>query len=442
VLAAFLPDKVYSTSAKLELSIDNTTEAGGGAVQQGAFLATALEEKARSRSLKERVAPDVPELYRNTRVDITGSVQSSVFTVRGESGSAEAAQAWVNAMADRLIEEWPADSPLTLGTIDQAPLKPRPIAPNTEPIVLAAIIVGLVAALFAALAADRVKRAFDTANAIREHLDTTLLGEVPLIGRFSRDRRRPVITMLSGKAANQDLVAAFDNIRANVEFRMSQVGADRVAVVSLGRGVGKSTITAGLAHSMAAVRPVVAIEADLRRPALSEHLGVRMALGLGDMAAFGYTDLLVQGTSIPNLKLLPAGIPVARPADVINSTLPGVLDLLSDSSETVFIDSPPLVGAVESTIIVGQAKWVILVMSGAGSELAGLTDAMQRISDAGGTVLGVVVNRVPRRRFRRQTYIPAADRRTPLVQPAAAGVPAGANGAANPAPGRAEAGRL
>ncbi len=411
LLAAFLPDKMYSTTATLVMTINSEADTGGGAVQQASFLLPALEQKASSRSMKDRVSTDVAEEFRNIRVDITASGQSSVINVRGESISPFAAEAWVNAVADRLVEEHPRDSAVVLGVLDRAPQKLRPISPNTEPIILSSIVVGLIAGVFSALAADRVKRAFDTSQTIRERLDTTLLGEVPTMRRFGRERRRPIAQLLSGDHASQHLVNAFDNIRTNVEFRMSQVKADKVAIVSLTRGAGKSTITAGLATSMANVYPVVAIEADLRRPTLSEQLGVRFAFGLGDIAAFVYKDLLLQPTAQPNLKLLQAGIPVAKPADVISSTLPFALKTLSDSSSLVFLDSPPLLGASETALIVTEAKWVILVLSGTGNDFTGLSEAIQLVNEAGGTLLGVIVNRVSRRRFKSQSYTALTDRR-------------------------------
>ncbi|MEM9566039.1 MAG: hypothetical protein AAGA93_25695 [Actinomycetota bacterium] len=403
VLAAFLPDKVYATSATLEMEINNEIDAGGGAVQQASFMLAALQETARSRSLKERVAPDVAEEFRTTRVDITATGQSSVIKVRGESGSPYAAEAWVNAVADRLVEEHPDDSAIVLGVIDRAPVKLRPISPNTEPIIVASVVVGLVAAVFAALAADRVKRAFDTASAIRDRLDTTILGEIPALSRWRREKRKPLLSLLSGDRANSDLVTAFDALRTNVGVRMAQVGADKVAIVSMDRSTGKSTVTAGLAHSMAAVRATVAIEADLRRPRLSERLEVRNAHGIGDMAAFGH-DLILQRTAHPNLRLLPAGIPVSRPADAISTTIPFVFNRLAESGDMVFVDSPPLVGAVETSILVAETKWVILVISGSGHDYAAMSQALQTINEAGGTLLGVVVNRVSRRRFRSKGY--------------------------------------
>lgn len=402
--AAFLPDKTYRTSASIVLEVNNDPETGGGSVQQASFLLPALEEKARSRSLHDRVANDVPDQYRDVRVAIDTTTNTSVLKVRGTSESPQAARAWVNAIADRLVEEQTAESPVVLGVLDPAPLKGRPISPNTEPIMVAAIVVGLIAGLFSTLAADRIKQAFDTNQTVRDRLGTTVLGEIPVMRRRT-ERRHPIISLLNGHQSAPHLVTAFETIRTTVEFRMAQVGADRLTVVSLTRDSGKSTVTAGLAYAMAAVgHQVIAIEADLRRPALADQLNVKPQQGLGDIAAFNPDTIPLQQTEHPRLELLPAGIPVGRAADVVTTTLPGVIDTLADGAHTMLVDSPPLRGAPESSIIMAQTRYVVLVVNNSSTDFANLTEAIDRINDAGGVLLGVVLNRVPRRRLRKHEY--------------------------------------
>ena len=58
-----------------------------------------------------------------------------------------------------------------------------PTAPNARPILLASMVVAVIAAVFAALAADRIAQAFDTRHAVRERLGTTILGEIPKFAR-------------------------------------------------------------------------------------------------------------------------------------------------------------------------------------------------------------------------------------------------------------------
>ena len=44
----------------------------------------------------------------------------------------------------------------------------------------AAIVLGFIAALFAALAADRIRQSFDVHQTIRDRVGTTVLGEIPV----------------------------------------------------------------------------------------------------------------------------------------------------------------------------------------------------------------------------------------------------------------------
>jgi Mrp family chromosome partitioning ATPase len=369
-------------------------------VQQATFLLPAIEERVESASMRDRAAEDVPENLRAVRVDVDAVSDVSVLRIRGTSESPQAAQVWVNAIADRIVEEQSADSPVVLGVLDPAPLKRKPISPNVEPIMVAFIVVGLIAALFSTLAADRIKQAFDTNQAVRDRLGTTVLGEIPALSRRT-ERRRPIISLLSGRQPSLPLTAAFEAIRTNVEFRLARLDADRVAVISLTRDDGRSMIAAGLSYSMAAVgRNVVAIEADLRRPRLSEQLNVKPLSGLGDIVTFGPDSLVLQPTLHPRLQVLPAGLPAGRAADVVASSLPGVIDRLAEDSRTLVIDSPPLRGAPESAIVIANARYVVLTVNNSSSEFANLMEAIDLINDAGGVLLGVVINGVSRRRIR------------------------------------------
>ena len=409
--AAFLPAKTYRTSATIIVDVNNDPEFGGGSVQQASFLLPAIETRAQSRSLRDRAARDVPEALRTIRVDITATSNVSVLTLKGTSISPEAAQVWVNAIADLLVEEQAVDSPVELGVLDTAPLKRKPIAPNTEPIIAAFIVLGLIAGLFSTLAAHRIQQAFDTNQTVRDRLGTTVLGEVPVLRRRT-ERRRPVISLLDDSHHSNDVVSAFDTIRTNVELRMAQVQASRVVVVSISRDPANSMVTAGLSYMMASAgRSVVAIEADLRFPGLSEQLNVTPQKGIGDVAAFGRSALRLQPTAQPRLSLLPAGFPVGRPTEIITATLPGLLDELSaDGQNTLFIDSAPLRGAPESSTTISSATNVVLTVGARSSDFADLSDAIDQISDAGGVLLGVVLTGVSRRKFR--SRLGSRDRRS------------------------------
>ncbi|MFK8023545.1 MAG: hypothetical protein AB8G26_06240 [Ilumatobacter sp.] len=398
---AFLPEKSYRTSSTIVLDVNNNPDTGGGSVQQVNFLLPALEVRAQSRTMRELAASDVLEEFRRVRVDINAQSDASVLRIVGESSSPRAAQAWVNAISDRLVEDQPATSPVILGVLDPAPLKRQAVSPNVEPILAAFVVLGIILGLFSTLAADRIQRAFDTNRTVRDRIGTTVLGEVPVRRRRS-ERKLPIVSLLDGRSSSPAMVGAFEAVRTNVDFRMRQAGADNIVVISVSREADKSMITAGLAFSMAhAGRHTVAIEADVREPSLATQLRVSPREGLGDVAAFGLDSLVVHGTKHPLLEVVPAGLPAGRAADVVTSALPGVIETLSGEDTTLVVDGPILRGAPESAAVIAQVGFVVLVVNSGSTAYSELSEAIELINDAGGTLLGVVVNGVSRRRIQR-----------------------------------------
>jgi Mrp family chromosome partitioning ATPase len=408
--AAFLPEKTYSSTATLVLDLASNTGADLS-IQQINFLLPALQESAQSASLRSAAEEQVAEGLQRPRPEITAVVDASVMYITATGTSPAAVEAWANAVSNELIEERSGAGPLELVLLDPATQPQSPIAPSPRPIILASMVVALIAAVFAALAADRIMQAFDTRHAVRERLGTTILGEIP---KFARSEKRlPIVKLFrAGSGASNEVVTAFETIRINVEFRLLDSPDAAISVISLDRHAGKTTVAAGMCCAMSKVgRDVVAIEADLRRPTLAEQLGTARRHGLGDIFASGDDGFALQPTSYATLKVLTAGLPVGRAADVIGSTLPRVLDQLVIPGRTIVVDSPPLRGAPESAIVVAKAPHVILVVGHDQTDLDTLSEAVARINDAGGALLGIVINRVPRRKVRKDAYPEFSERR-------------------------------
>ena len=63
--------------------------------------------------------------------------------------------------------------------------------------------------------------------------------------------------------------------------------------------------------------------------------------------------------------------------------------------------------------MVSKAHHVVLVVGNDQTDLDKLSDAVARINEAGGVLLGIVINRVPRRKLRKDSYPEFSDRRSP-----------------------------
>lgn len=168
-----------------------------------------------------------------------------------------------------------------------------------------------------------------------------------------------------------------------------------IAVTSATVGEGKSMTAVNLAASLASEydHTVLLVDADLRRPTVHKLLGLGKRKGLSDCLREGLEvgDLFVK-TDIGRLSVLPAGTPVANPAELFSSE---TMRLLFREMKTrygdryIIIDTPPVLPFAETRSIAGIADGVLLVVR---EGQPTLNQVEETIDALGGKVLGVVYN--------------------------------------------------
>jgi Mrp family chromosome partitioning ATPase len=190
-----------------------------------------------------------------------------------------------------------------------------------------------------------------------------LVAHVPPPGGDEADRRR-------AEEAFRMLRAALSPVRDG------DAAARPVLVTSAAPGEGKTTVAAGLARALArAGRPVVAVEADLRRPGLSAALGRGDAGGAGASTIGaplrGLTAAIVGGVPVadllvevePGLRLLPAGeLPPNAPELLGGPDARRVLDELLALGVDVVLDTAPLLPVADTRELLARAGDVRVVL--------------------------------------------------------------------------------
>jgi capsular exopolysaccharide synthesis family protein len=210
------------------------------------------------------------------------------------------------------------------------------------------------------------------------------------------------------------LAEAYNRLRTNFEILLVGKPFAAVSVTSCAVGEGKSTVTANLAFAMASLgRTVVAVDGDLRRPALQDKFALEMGKGVTDVAAGADVSALLQ--KVPgseSLTVITAGESERHPTEAVSTAFPRLLDALERSDRLVLVDSPPMAVA-EATLIAVMTRAVVLVVDSAKRDPAEIERALSELRQAGADVLGVVVNRVKRPTNRSSTYeyYMAADKR-------------------------------
>jgi len=139
----------------------------------------------------------------------------------------------------------------------------------------------------------------------------------------------------------------------------------RIVVTSPGMGEGKSMIAGNLACALGGAKQqqVLLVEGDLRRPCLSQHLGLAGLAGLSQLLENGSeSPHNVYRLEDPGFYILPAGSSQTNPLELMQSgKLPVLMDRLSAAFDWIVIDSPPVLPLADTSIWMRLADAVILV---------------------------------------------------------------------------------
>jgi succinoglycan biosynthesis transport protein ExoP len=265
--------------------------------------------------------------------------------------------------------------------VPRSPIRPRP----ARDLALTALL-----ALAAALAAAFVRDYFD--GSVGKPADVQLLGQ-SLLGVI------PEAPTRRGRLANGDGQEAFaEGYRVlRTALPIDDLDGGQVLLVtSTLAGEGKSLTALNLAKTLASSdERVLLVDADLRRPQLSSLLRARREPGLSDLiAGSGSVEGAVQVLT-NDLSLLPAGTAVARnPADLLSTdALRALLGRLRGAYDRIVVDTPPVGAVADALVLAPLADGVLLVARSGKVARDAVARVLERLTQARGRVLGIVLNR-------------------------------------------------
>lgn len=292
-------------------------------------------------------------------------------------------------------------SPVKVTVVDTPTISTTPVSPKPVRNVALGLVLGLLIGIGAAVLRDRLDTLVRTKEDVTELTDTTVLGGIPY------DSDAPDHPLVVQANPHHGRAEAFRSLRTNLQFVDATNHPRTLVVTSSLAGEGKTTTTANLALTLAeAGASVCLIEGDLRRPRLLRYLGLEGAVGLTDVL-IGHTDLstVLQPYGEHKLAVLGSGPLPPNPSELLGS--PAMKETLGDLRERfdyVLIDAPPLLpvtdAAVTSTLVDG-----VLVVVGSGiAHRDHVNTALDSLTRVDTTVLGILINRLPRRGAGRRYY--------------------------------------
>ncbi len=261
-----------------------------------------------------------------------------------------------------------------------------PSSPNYRLNLIIGAVLGCILGIIVAFVFDY----FDTSIKTLEDAERGL--GLPVLGVIPQDAG---LLILQGNSSPD--AEAYRILRTNIELKKSLYKATTFAMVSSNAGEGKTTTLSNLAYVFAqAGYSTLMVDADLRRPRLARYAELKSDVGLSNYLA-GTKELkeVIFQTGLPNLYLLPSGPIPADPSGMIGSfRMEQLIAEVSKRFDVVLFDSPPVLGVSDASLLVSKADATLLVLQPRKMPLKALLRTKFLIQNAGGQMMGLVMNNV------------------------------------------------
>ncbi len=414
---SLLQPKVYTASATgyVQPTKNDNEQATTGTSVIGDQLA---KSKVKSfiaigewRSVADRVISDLgldtsPESLVG-RVTVSNPTDTVIIevTARGDTpeGARDLAEAWVRALAGEIDEidgdGTPGSASISITPGDSAALPSAPSSPNVRLSLVLGGLIGLALGIAYAVTRHILDRRVRNPAEIERQTGASVVGTLPLEKSLT-GHRVPLDFDARKRSSTVFLAEAMRELRSNLRF-MDVDNPPRVIVVTSPiPGDGKSTVSTNLAISLAeSGQKVSLLDGDLRRPVIGDIFHLPEGAGLTDVLAGEATveDVAHRPHPSGNLLVLPAGRTPPNPSEVLGSHR--MHELLIDLAREgmVIIDAPPVIPVTDAAVLAHSADGAVIVVSAGRTTYDMLAKALGNMAKTNARVLGIVLNKVPRR---------------------------------------------
>jgi capsular exopolysaccharide synthesis family protein len=278
------------------------------------------------------------------------------------------------------------ESPVTIVALAQPP--DHPSSPKVGLYMIASVMAGLFIGVCVAF--------------LIEYLDTsvkTMADAESLLGL-------PVLTIIPNKGGPMPMTQdsarlphaeGYRILRAKLDLKVQNGIGPSLSILSGGPGEGKSTTIYNLAIVCAqAGQSVILVDCDLRRPTLHELVNLPNDRGLANYLR-GECEAIecIQQTALPKLHLLASGdMPISEIGVLAGDKIRTMLEDLKQRYDLVLVDSPPVLGISDGSIIAREVDYVILVIQHRRYPREISLRAKRAIEEVHGNCVGMVLNSV------------------------------------------------
>lgn len=405
---SFTTPKVYSATAQNFVAL--TGDSNDSSVLTGAqFAAQRVKSYTEIVSSPDVLQPVISELALPytaaslaSRVTVTNPPGTILLMVTAADGTPEKAATIANAVSvqlGRVIENLETPTAQSVTPVKVTLTEPAvPPSVPSSPKIRNNILLGLLVGLGLGVAWAFVRNTFD--NTIKSLNELDDVAEAPSLGTvlFDSNAKNQALSALDSKSVQSE---GYRTIRTNLQFVNVDSPVGAFVVTSASPGDGKTTVACNLAIALAqAGKKVCLVEADLRRPRISEYLQLNPGTGLTEvLAGQARVEDALQAWGNGMFRVLPPGAIPPNPSELLGSRqMAQIIANLKREYDVVILDTPPLLAVSDAAVLASQADGAVVVVRYGKSSRDAVRNAVASLEQINAMVLGTVLNAIPAKR--------------------------------------------
>jgi capsular exopolysaccharide synthesis family protein len=293
------------------------------------------------------------------------------------------------------LDFWSDKERAELQFIDNIEIDDEPLSPNLKKILVYSILLGLALAIAVPFLIEYLDGTVSDVDHIEETLKIRGLGVVPKINESSVDN----LVLVSDTAKpDYQLQENFRVIRTNLIMSSETPNFPQIILVTSAMPQeGKTVVSSNLAMSFAVKgERTLLIDADLRRGRLHRLFGCQNKPGLSDILREARpVEEAMRSSGHQNLTIMTCGRHLNAASELLDTPVfAKLLQDLRQKYERIIVDTPPVLGLAETSIIQRMVDGVLLVIWSEFTPMRSVKSAIQSLQNNGAKFAGFVLNRL------------------------------------------------
>jgi len=273
--------------------------------------------------------------------------------------------------------------------------KDIPVSPNEITLFLFSFLAGLIMAFLIPFLIEYLDYTLSNLEEVEATFQMRGLGIIPQLP-YQSDQ--PLLLDVPSDGDERNLIENFRVVRTNLLAMGTLTKAAHVTMVtSAVPKEGKTVISSNLAISFSQTGArTLLIDTDLRRGRLHRLFGLRKSPGLSDFLLSKVPlDEAIRPSGKANLSILSAGQHIDSGTELLGSPNFGeLMQLLRSQYDRIIMDTPPVLGLSETSILQNQVDGVLFVIWSGRTPIRNMKTAIDILSANGANFYGFILNRL------------------------------------------------